>query len=112
MSDSTPQRNVIALLPEACTSCMVCVRECPSWCISLESHVEAVSEEGARRPRTVNVLDEFTIDYGLCMYCGICIETCPFDALAWRDSFDYSSGDRQGLQQDTVDLSRWWPTGS
>ncbi|NDH19658.1 MAG: 4Fe-4S ferredoxin, partial [Actinobacteria bacterium] len=37
MSDSTPQRNVIALLPEACTSCMVCVRECPSWCISLES---------------------------------------------------------------------------
>ncbi len=78
----------------------------------LESHVEQVSEEGARRPRTVNVLDEFTIDYGLCMYCGICIETCPFDALAWRDSFDYSSGDRQGLQQDAVDLSRWWPTGS
>ena len=112
MSDSTPQRNVIALLPEACTSCMVCVRECPSWCISVESHVEEVSEEGARRPRTVNVLDEFTIDYGLCMYCGICIETCPFDALAWRDSFDYSSGDRRGLQQDAVDLSRWWPTGN
>ena len=112
MSDSTPQRNVIALLPEACTSCMVCVRECPAWCISVESHVEEVSEEGARRPRTINVLDEFTIDYGLCMYCGICIETCPFDALAWRDSFDYSSGDRQGLRQDTDDLSRWWPTGS
>ena len=54
MSDSTPQRNVIALLPEACTSCMVCVRECPSWCIFVESHVEEVSEEGARRPRIVN----------------------------------------------------------
>ena len=74
--------------------------------------MEELSEEGARRPRTVNVLDEFTIDYGLCMYCGICIETCPFDALAWRDSFDYSSGDRRGLQQDAVDLSRWWPTGN
>jgi NADH-quinone oxidoreductase subunit I len=32
----------------------------------------------------VNVLDSFTIDWGLCMYCGICVEVCPFDALAWR----------------------------
>ncbi len=65
MSDATPQRNVIALLPEACTSCMVCVRECPSWCISLESHVEEVSEEGARRPRTINVLDSSPLSFTL-----------------------------------------------
>ena len=102
MSDSTPKRNVIALLPEACTSCMVCVRECPSWCISVESHVEEVSEEGARRPRTVNVLDEFTIDYGLCMYCGICIESCPFDALAWRrqETTGFEREKREGTREE------------
>jgi NADH-quinone oxidoreductase subunit I len=29
------------------------------------------------------VLDRFAIDWSLCMYCGICVEVCPFDALFW-----------------------------
>ena len=35
------------------------------------------------RERTQNVLDRFAIDWSLCMYCGICIEECPYDALEW-----------------------------
>ena len=37
------------------------------------------------RERTQNVLDRFAIDWSLCMYCGICIEECPFDALEWTE---------------------------
>ena len=70
-------RGRIELVAERCTSCMLCVRECPTWCITLEAHQEAVGDPGARRPRTVNVLDGFTIDWGLCMYCGLCVESCP-----------------------------------
>lgn len=65
---------------------MICVRECPVWCITIAAHTEADPEapvSGRGRARTRNVLDEFSIDYGLCMYCGICIEECPFDALVW-----------------------------
>jgi NADH-quinone oxidoreductase subunit I len=29
------------------------------------------------------VLDRFAIDWSLCMYCGICVEECPYDALEW-----------------------------
>src|SRR2546429_9345341 len=35
-------RGVIALLEENCTVCMLCARECPDWCIYIESHQEPV----------------------------------------------------------------------
>ncbi len=74
----------ITLDVPSCTSCDICVVECPAWCIELTSHAEPVPDlpPGARS-RTHRVLDTFTIDYGRCLYCGICIEECPFDALAW-----------------------------
>jgi len=86
---------------------MLCVRECPTWCITVESHVEDQTQEGARRPKKVQVLDEFTIDYGLCMYCGICVEVCPFDALEWQDDYDYPARDRAELVHDTSRLTNW-----
>ena len=110
MSDSAsavPRRGVIALIPEDCTSCMLCVRECPTWCITLDSHTDEVLEEGARRPKKINVLDQFTIDYGLCMYCGICIEVCPFDALEWHPDYDYPADHRESLLHDRQTLAAW-----
>lgn len=105
-------RGVIGLDAAACTSCMLCVRECPDWCIELESHQEQVSEPGARRPRTVNVLDRFAIDWARCMYCGICVEVCPFDALAWSPEHRYAGAAPGDLVHDTARLGGWWPTGS
>ena len=67
-------RGVIALDQEACTSCMLCARQCPDWCIYIEGHKELQppSKPGGR-PRSRAVLDRFDIDYALCMYCGICV---------------------------------------
>ncbi len=73
----------IALIEDRCTSCMICARECPTWCITLTSHLEQTVPAPGARPRTHNVLDTFTIDWALCMYCGVCIEQCPTDALEW-----------------------------
>ena len=74
-------RGVIALLEANCTVCMLCARECPDWCIYIDSHKETVETPGAARSRQRNVLDRFDIDFSLCMYCGICVEVCPFDPL-------------------------------
>ena len=82
--------STIALHQASCTSCMLCVRECPDWCITVQAHTEpdpdAPAYSNSRRQATKNVLDQFTIDFGQCMWCGICIDVCPFDALFWSDS--------------------------
>jgi NADH-quinone oxidoreductase subunit I len=104
-------RGVIALLEENCTSCMLCARECPDWCIYIDSHKETIPArtEGGRE-RTRNVLDRFAIDYALCMYCGICIDVCPFDALFWSPEFEYAEGDILGLTHERDRLRDWMAT--
>jgi NADH-quinone oxidoreductase subunit I len=101
---------VIALLEENCTVCMLCARECPDWCIYIDSHKEEVIVPGAARARQRNVLDKFDIDFSLCMYCGICIEVCPFDALHWTPEFEYSETNVLDLLHDKDRLGDWMRT--
>jgi NADH-quinone oxidoreductase subunit I len=104
-------RGVIALKEENCTVCMLCARECPDWCIYIEGHKEKrpPRREGGK-PRTVNALDRFDIDYALCMYCGICVEVCPFDALFWTPEYEYSESSIADLLHDKGRLGEWMVT--
>ncbi|CAN5153916.1 hypothetical protein BH20ACT22_BH20ACT22_19200 [soil metagenome] len=107
--DLSPRtRGVIALKEENCTVCMLCARECPDWCIYIDSHKEQLppKREGGR-PRKRNVLDRFAIDYALCMYCGICVEVCPYDALFWSREFEYAEYDIRELTHEKEKLSDW-----
>jgi len=51
------------IIPENCTGCMVCLRNCPE---------EAISGE----KQEVHVIDQ-----DKCIRCGICREVCKFDAV-------------------------------
>jgi NADH-quinone oxidoreductase subunit I len=101
-------RGIIALKEENCTVCMLCSRECPDWCIYIDSHKDVMPPKtpGAR-PRTRNVLDRFAIDFALCMYCGICVEVCPFDALFWSPHFEYSTDEIETLTHEMDTLGQW-----
>lgn len=101
-------RGVIGLQEENCTVCMLCARECPDWCIYIEGHKEKrpPRREGGK-PRTVQILDRFDIDYSLCMYCGICVEVCPFDALHWSPEYEYSELKITDLLHDKERLGYW-----
>ncbi len=52
-----------SIIPEKCTGCMVCARNCPSGAIT--------GEKGK-----VHVIDP-----EICERCGICVEVCKFDAI-------------------------------
>jgi NADH-quinone oxidoreductase subunit I len=109
MSGALPARSrgVVALIEENCTSCMLCARECPVWCIHIDSHQETEPAVGRGRDRTRNVLDRFAIDYSLCMYCSICIEVCPFDALHWSPELAPAELDIRALTHDKDRLREW-----
>ncbi|MFI2351239.1 NuoI/complex I 23 kDa subunit family protein [Streptomyces sp. NPDC019443] len=101
-------RGVIGLFEENCTVCMLCARECPDWCIYIDSHKETVPAAApSGRERSRNVLDRFAIDFALCMYCGICIEVCPFDALFWSPEFEYAETDIRELTHERDKLREW-----
>ena len=100
-------RGVIALIEENCTVCMLCARECPDWCIYIDSHKEQVAPKEGGRARTRNILDRFAIDFALCMYCGICVEVCPFDALHWSPEFEYATSQVEQLTHEMDTLRTW-----
>jgi NADH-quinone oxidoreductase subunit I len=100
-------RGVIALVEENCTVCMLCSRECPDWCIYIDSHKETVAPKEGGRARTRNVLDRFAIDFALCMYCGICVEVCPFDALYWTPEFEYAEFSHEAMTHEMDRLREW-----
>jgi NADH-quinone oxidoreductase subunit I len=100
-------RGVIALKEGNCTVCYKCSRECPDWCIYIDAHKESHDPAGGGRARSTKVLDRFAIDYALCMYCGICVEVCPFDALFWSPEFEYATQDLDELVHEKERLEEW-----
>ncbi|CAN5265995.1 hypothetical protein BH20ACT24_BH20ACT24_06580 [soil metagenome] len=100
-------RGVIALKEANCTVCYMCSRECPDWCIYIDAHKETHEPAGGGRGRSVKVLDRFAIDYALCMYCGICVEVCPFDALFWSPEFEYAEYDILEMTHEKERLEEW-----
>ena len=104
-------RGVIALKADNCTVCMLCSRSCPDWCIYIEGHkTKAPPRRPGGKERTVSALDRFDIDYSLCMYCGICVEVCPFDALFWSPEYEYSEPRLADLLHDMDRLGEWMET--
>src|SRR5438309_6535999 len=100
-------RGVIALKEENCTVCYKCSRECPDWCIYIDAHKETHPPASGGKGRSVKVLDRFAIDYALCMYCGICVEVCPFDALFWAPDFEYAEYDILEMTHEKERLEEW-----
>jgi NADH-quinone oxidoreductase subunit I len=70
------------------------------------------SEEGDRE------LGEFILKAGRCMFCGLCSQVCPVDAIAMSGEYELSVMDRDGLVYTKTELATigadvgtWWENG-
>ena len=84
-----------------CTGCMVCVRECPTQCMSATMTDNSKHAEGVSRRR--KIIQEFEINLGRCILCGICVDVCNFDAIEMSHEHELSKYERNGNR---VDLPR------
>jgi NADH-quinone oxidoreductase subunit I len=75
-----------------CTGCMVCVRECPTQCMSATmTDNEKFAEEKSTRKK---IIDSFEINLSRCIVCGICVDVCNFDAIEMSHEHELSKFQR------------------
>jgi NADH-quinone oxidoreductase subunit I len=88
-----------------CTGCMVCVRECPTQCMSAQMHDNPHFTEGTSHRR--KIIENFSINLNRCILCGVCAEVCALDAIEMSHEHELASYARAGARADlTILLSQ------
>ncbi len=76
-----------------CTACMTCVRQCPDHILDLEV---TTAENKSKH------IDHFRYEMGACMMCGLCVESCPFDAIEMSHDYELAVLNAEELTYDLL----------
>ncbi len=79
-----------------CIACGMCMRQCPSRCIT----VEGEKKEGEKRKYP----SVFIVDYTLCSLCGTCAEVCPVSALDYSEKIGLAGFTREEFVLDLLKI--------
>lgn len=81
----------------------MCATACPAHCIYIEA---AQSEDGRIEKRAAR----FDIDHLVCVFCGLCVEACPVDAIRMdTQETSYVHRNRDDFVAYMYDLTTWDP---
>lgn len=87
--------NDLVWYQEKCTGCATCAKSCPQGNIVIITHTGKDNNY---------VVDKFELDTGRCMFCGLCVESCPYEALAMGIGYERAQYRRGQLILNKEDL--------
>ena len=85
-----------------CTGCMVCVRYCPTQCMTAQMTDNPKFTEGVSHRK--KIIESFEINLGRCILCGICVDVCNFDAIEMSHEHERSERLRNANRVDLPTL--------
>jgi NADH-quinone oxidoreductase chain I len=88
--------NELIWYKNRCTGCASCAKTCPQGVIHIVTSVSA--EENKYK------VEEFEVDTGYCIFCGLCVEACPYDALFMGYAYERARYRRRELIRAKEDL--------
>jgi NADH-quinone oxidoreductase subunit I len=106
-------RLVLPIDPERgaqrCAACKRCMQVCPNHSIEVEKAAEK-DERGRSKPTF------YMYNLASCMFCNLCVESCPYSALIMSDEYELATTGKSGLLLDLVkenyrltgDKAAWW----
>ncbi len=80
--------NELVWYLDKCTGCATCAKSCPQGNIEIATHIGGENNY---------VVDKFEVDTGRCMFCGLCVESCPYEALAMGVSYERAQHRRKDI---------------
>jgi NADH-quinone oxidoreductase subunit I len=72
-----------------CTCCMACVKACPTNAISIVS--------GKKEGRKTRIPECYNFELERCVFCGFCVESCAFNAIALNHQFELAVYNREDM---------------
>lgn len=78
---------------ERCTGCASCAKYCPLGIIKIVTDASGTAVAQGDKYR----LEVFDIELARCMFCGLCVEACPYDALFMGSGFEQGRYSRKEM---------------
>jgi formate hydrogenlyase subunit 6/NADH:ubiquinone oxidoreductase subunit I len=81
---------------QKCTGCCTCAKSCP------QGVIEIVTSDNFENNKYE--VEKYQVDTGYCIQCGLCVESCPYEALFLSTNYECAKYRRDELIQNMEDM--------